>query len=69
MLTISDGQCGVCKHYGEHDEDAGPQLVQIRTSRSAPEDLTEPCGHPQHEALNLSVTPVSSCSGYEPVAA
>ena len=68
MLQITDGQCGLCKHFGEHDEQQ-EQLVQIRTSKSAPEDLTEQCGHPQLEPLNLTVTPVSSCAGYEPAAA
>ncbi|MEM6552713.1 MAG: hypothetical protein AAF750_11380 [Planctomycetota bacterium] len=69
MLTINEGQCGMCKHFGEHDSDAGPTLVQIRTTKSAPEDFTESCGHPQLEPIQLTVTPVSSCAGYEPAAA
>jgi len=69
MLKITDGQCGLCKHFGEHDDAHQQQLVQIRTSKSAPEDLVEECGHPKLEPLHLQVTPVSSCAGYEPAAA
>jgi len=68
MLQITDGQCGMCKHFGEND-DQQEKLVQIRTSKSAPEDLVEECGHPKLEPLQLQVTPVSSCAGYEPAAA
>ena len=70
MMTtpIHDGQCGLCAHFGEHD--AMPQhqqqLIQIRNSKIAPEDLVEECGHPQHAALHLSVTPISGCQGFEP---
>ena len=66
MLHIQDGQCGLCAHFGEHQPDQQSQLVQIRTSKSAPEDLTEECGHPQHAPLHLLVTPVSGCAGFEP---
>ncbi|MEM7577088.1 MAG: hypothetical protein AAF328_06385 [Planctomycetota bacterium] len=63
MLTLNDGQCGLCKHFGE--EDQSTQFVQIRTSKSAPEDLTAECGHPKLEPLNLIVTPISGCQGFE----
>ncbi len=65
MQQVSDGQCGLCVHFGEH-QGYQPQLVQIRRTHRAPEDLTEPCGHPQHAALNLIVTPISGCAGFEP---
>ncbi len=37
--------------------------------RWTPETLVEPCGHPQLAVLNLRVTPVSGCAGFQPVAA
>jgi hypothetical protein len=54
-------------HYGESHEPE-PQLLQIRTSKEAPEDLVEECGHPRHASLHLMVTPISGCEGFEPVA-
>jgi hypothetical protein len=66
MLHVHDGQCGLCTHFGEHQADQLPQLIQIRTTKNAPEDLTEECGHPQHAPLHLVVTPVSGCQGFEP---
>ncbi|HUG16841.1 MAG TPA: hypothetical protein VMM78_17675 [Thermomicrobiales bacterium] len=60
-----EGQCGLCTHYGEHHSHA-PQLIQIRTKRVAPEDIVEECGHPQHAALSLVVTPISGCAAFEP---
>ena len=67
MLQVHEGQCGLCAHFGEHHHGSGdPQLVQIRTSKQAPEDLTEECGHPLHEKLHLIVTPISGCEGFEP---
>lgn len=68
MMQVTDGQCGLCKHFGEHgalDSQEKQQLIQIRTSKHAPEDLREECGHPQHEPLHLIVTPVSGCEGFE----
>ncbi len=68
MMTVTEGQCGLCKHFGEHgdmDQHERQKLVQIRSSRKAPEDLREECGHPQHEPLHLVVTPVSGCLGFE----
>lgn len=67
MLTLTDGQCGLCKHFGEHESDA-PKLVQIRTKREAPAELTVECGHPTNESLHLKVTPISGCQGYEAAA-
>ncbi len=67
MLTLHEGQCGLCKHFGEHDN--APQLVQVRTSKSAPEDLKADCGHPKLEPLHLTVTPDSGCEGFEAAAA
>jgi hypothetical protein len=66
MLTIHEGQCGVCAHFGEGRPSDQPQLVQIRTNRQAPEDLIEPCGHPDNRSRDLKVTPISSCQGFEP---
>ena len=68
MINVNSGQCGVCAHFGEHHSDA-PQLVQIRKTRQAPEDLVEDCGLPKNKSVSLKVTPVSSCDGFEPAKA
>lgn len=65
MLHVDTGQCGLCTHFGEHHDDA-QQLVQIRTSKQAPEDMVDQCGHPKHAPLHLKVTPISGCDGFEP---
>ena len=69
MQMVHDGQCGLCAHFGEHEGQPPQhqqQLVQIRTSHKAPEDMVEECGHPQHHSLHLMVTPISGCQGFEP---
>lgn len=66
MLQVHDGQCGLCTHFGETEHRDESNLVQIRTSKEAPESLTEECGHPQHAPLHLIVTPTSGCTGFEP---
>jgi hypothetical protein len=69
MMTVTEGQCGLCQHFGEHvnlDPQERSRIVQIRTTKQAPEDLVEECGHPQHEPLHLVVTPVSGCEGFTP---
>ncbi len=65
MLKITDGQCGMCTHFGENDHSATEKLVQIRISGEAPADLVEPCGLPENRKVNLQVTPVSGCAGFE----
>lgn len=65
MLSIHDGQCGLCTHFGETHK-SEPKLIQIRTKHQAPADMIEECGHPQHARLHLMVTPVSGCNGFEP---
>ncbi|MEM1164860.1 MAG: hypothetical protein AAGI30_01060 [Planctomycetota bacterium] len=65
MLKLTDGQCGLCEHFGEHAED--DQLVQIRVQGEAPEDLKEPCGHPDLAPLKLEVTAISGCAGFTPI--
>lgn len=66
MLHVHEGQCGLCAHFGEHHFNHENQLVQIRTSKEAPEQLVEECGHPKHASLHLVVTPISGCDGFEP---
>lgn len=65
MLTINQGQCGLCAHFGEHHPQ-DQKLVQIRTKRSAPENFVDECGHPRHAPLHLKVTANSGCEGFEP---
>ncbi|MEO1235415.1 MAG: hypothetical protein AAFX76_01360 [Planctomycetota bacterium] len=67
MITLTDGQCGLCKHYGEEHADT-PKLVQIRTTHTAPEDYKDTCGHPKLEPLSLTVTADSGCQGFEAAA-
>ena len=68
MLSVHDGQCGMCAHFGE-DHGNEQRLVQIRREQKAPEDLVDDCGHPRHAALHLKVTPISGCDGFEPARA
>ncbi len=67
MLQVHDGQCGLCAHFGEHHA-TDQKLIQIRVSHKAPEDMISECGHPKHAPLNLVVTPISGCDGFEPAA-
>ncbi|MES2524513.1 MAG: hypothetical protein V4617_17575 [Gemmatimonadota bacterium] len=65
MQQVREGQCGLCTHFGEtHPDDQ--RLVSIRRKHEAPETLVEECGHPRHASLNLMVTPISGCQGFEP---
>jgi hypothetical protein len=66
MVHVHDGQCGLCSHFGEHHVEEEQQLVEIRTTHEAPDDLIEECGHPKHAPLHLVVTPISGCDGFEP---
>lgn len=66
MQHVHDGQCGLCMHFGESHRD-DQELVQIRSSREAPEEIVDECGHPRHASLHLKVTPISGCDGFEPV--
>jgi hypothetical protein len=68
MKAVQTGQCGLCAHFGEAHPSV-PELNQIRTTQQAPEDLVDDCGHPQHAALDLKVTPISGCAGFEPAGA
>jgi len=65
MLQVQEGQCGLCTHFGENTSDQ-PQLIQIRLKHEAPDNLVEPCGLPANASLNLKVTPISGCAGFEP---
>ena len=66
MLQVHDGQCGLCAHFGEHEVAKRAQVVQVRTSKQAPETLIEECGHPKHAPLHLVVTATSGCDGFQP---
>lgn len=65
MIQVSEGQCGLCAHFGEHHGET-QQHVQIRRSHQAPESMLDECGHPRHAPLHLKVTPQSGCDGFEP---
>jgi len=65
MISIHDGQCGMCAHFGEHHA-ADSKLVQIRVKGQAPEGYVDACGHPQHAELHLKVAANSGCDGFTP---
>jgi hypothetical protein len=67
MVDVHNGQCGLCAHFGEAHPDA-KNLMQIRASHQAPENIVDECDHPKHAALHLMVTPISGCDGFTPVA-
>jgi hypothetical protein len=66
MIAVHDGQCGVCTHFGEHNQADKQVLTQILTTKQAPESLVEGCGLPKNETLHLRVTAVSGCDGFQP---
>jgi hypothetical protein len=68
MVAVHDGQCGVCVHFGEHNNADKQVLTQIIMTKQAPESLVEGCGLPKNEALHLKVTAVSGCDGFQPAA-
>jgi hypothetical protein len=65
MVSVAEGQCGLCAHYGE-EKQVKDELLQIRQTRQAPEQMVEECDHPKHADLNLMVTPISKCDGFTP---
>ena len=64
MISVNDGQCGLCTHFGEGHE-ASPKLVAIRTTHQAAEELVDACGHPKLASLHLKVTVISGCDGFQ----
>lgn len=63
MSAIHNGQCGLCAHFGENHNHR-EELVAIRNSHQAPEDMVDACGHPKNATLHLMVTPISGCDGF-----
>ncbi len=70
MVTVNDGQCGLCAHFGENsgDGERSPKLVEILSTHQASEDMVTDCGHPKLQSLHLRVTPVSGCDGFKAAA-
>jgi hypothetical protein len=66
MLSLHDGQCGLCAHFGENAPADQPRIVQIRINGEAPEDMLEPCGLPDNAGRHLKVSPISGCDGFTP---
>lgn len=67
MQTVHEGQCGLCKHFGEiHPKDK--KLTEIRSTHKAPEGLVDECDLPRNVTLHLKVTPISGCDGFEKAA-
>lgn len=67
MLSINDGQCGTCSHFGGGIDQQ--QLVQIRINHEADESVTGGCDLPSNASLHLRVSPIGTCDGYAPVEA
>ena len=67
MLTITEGHCGSCMHFGEGIP--REQLVQIRVDSRAPRDVIGGCGHPATAPLHLKVSVLGSCDGFTPLEA
>ena len=67
LVKVHEGQCGMCKHFGEHVPADQPKLTQIRISGQAPEDFVEPCGLDINEQVHLSVSVLGGCDRYEAV--
>ena len=65
MQKVSEGQCGLCSHFGE-THSPHERVVQIQVTREGPETLVDECGHPRQASLHLKVTPISGCDGFEP---
>ncbi|MEM0982764.1 MAG: hypothetical protein AAGI17_02310 [Planctomycetota bacterium] len=66
MIQLSDGQCGLCEHFG--DSNGGDKVVQLRVNGQAPDnvqDLVEPCGHPDNKPRDLKVSPLAGCAGFK----
>ena len=63
MIRFEQGQCGSCRHFGEHKNDES--LVQLRISGEAPEGYTNECGLPSLSEIHLQVSANSTCSGFE----
>ncbi len=68
MQTLHDGQCGLCKHFGEPHHQGDKKLVEIRSSHKAPENMVDECGLSPNATLHLMVTPISGGDGFEKAA-
>ena len=68
MHSVSNGQCGLCGHFGENHAQ-NDVIVSIMTSKQAETTLVDECGHPKLVSLHLKVTPISGCDGFVPAAA
>lgn len=63
MLSIQDGQCGMCAHFG--NDQNNQTLVQIRVRGEAPEGYVDQCGLPENASRGLKVAPIGSCAGFQ----
>ena len=63
MIRFEQGQCGSCRHFGEHAND--DSLVQLRVAGEAPDGYTNECGLPTLADVKLHVSVNSTCTGFE----
>ena len=67
MQTLHDGQCGLCKHFGEHHA-SDKKLTEIRSTQKAAETVVDECDLPRNATVHLMVTAISGCDGFEKAA-
>ncbi|MGF1508904.1 MAG: hypothetical protein ACFB9M_05295 [Myxococcota bacterium] len=59
MLSIQQGQCGTCVHFG-----VGEQRPDLPREEDRVLQVIQPCVHPSHVPMSLKVTPISGCADY-----
>ncbi len=64
MLSVHDGQCGLCTHFGEEHAKSAV-LVSILTTKQAPDSLVDNCGLPNNASVHLKVTPIRGCDAFQ----
>ena len=64
-VTVHDGQCALCAHFGTHDG-AMKELGKVRKTHRASLGLVKECEHPTHAPLHLKVNATSGCDGFTP---
>ena len=64
MVTLHDGQCGLCSHFAE-DHPKEEKLVQMRASHQALEGMVDDCGLSHNAEIHLHVAAISGCDKFE----
>lgn len=67
MADATNGQCGMCAHFGTDLPEE--QLVQIRVNLDNSRTVVAGCDAPSNASVHLRVTALGSCDAWTPVAA